>query len=129
MDMPAEPLYAFGEGISYTKFTYSNPRIDKENLILGVDVTNTGKMDGIETVQVYFRDCVSSVMTPVKQLIAFNRIPLKAGETRNVEFRLHREDFSLVTPDEHRVTEPGDFIVMIGSSSRDQDLLKIKLTL
>lgn len=129
MDLPATPLYAFGEGISYTSFEYSNLQLDEKSLTASVDVTNTGDMNGIETVQIYFRDCVSSVMTPNKQLIAFEKIYLGAQETKKVSFTLNRGDFSLVTPDERRVTEPGEFIIMAGSSSNDKDLLQIKLIL
>jgi beta-glucosidase len=129
MDLPDTPLFAFGEGMSYTSFRYSNLRVDGENLTLQVDVTNTGDRDGFETVQVYFRDCVSSVMTPVKQLIGFQKIFLKAGETKTVSFAFRREDFSLVTPDERRVTEPGKFILMVGASSKDCDLLRAEFVL
>ena len=86
-------------------------------------------MDGTETVQVYFNDCVSSVLTPIKQLIAFQRVALKAGETRRISFALTKEDFSLVTPDERRVTEEGSFLLMVGSSSRDEELLKTEFAL
>jgi beta-glucosidase len=129
MDLPETPLFAFGEGMSYTSFRYSNLRMDSENLTIKVDVTNIGGRDGFETVQVYFRDCVSSVMTPVKQLIGFQKIFLKAGETKIMNFAFRREDFSLVTPDERRVTEPGKFILMVGSSSKDSDLLRAELVL
>jgi beta-glucosidase len=129
VDLPDTPLFAFGEGMSYTTFLYSNLRVDKENLTVKVDVENTGGRDGFETVQVYFRDCVSSVITPIKQLVGFQKIFLKAGETKAVSFALRREDFSLVTPDEHRVTEPGEFILMVGSSSKDSDLLRAELVL
>ena len=129
MDLPEGPLYAFGEGISYTNFEYSNLRFDEKNLTVSVDVTNTGSRSGFETVQIYFRDCVSSVMTPDRQLIAFEKIFLDAKETQNVKLTLDCKDFSLVTPDERRVTEPGEFMIMVGSSSKDQDLLQAKFTL
>lgn len=129
IDLPAEPLYAFGEGMSYTNFQYANLQVDEKAIAVSVDVTNTGKRDGFETVQIYFRDCVSSVMTPNKQLIGFEKVFLKAKETKNVSFNFDRRDFSLVTPDERRVTEPGEFILMAGSSSKDSDLLQAKLTL
>jgi Beta-glucosidase-related glycosidases len=129
MDLPAAPLYAFGEGMSYTGFHYSNLRLDEKDLTVSVDVTNTGDRDGFETVQIYFRDCVSSVMTPNRQLIGFQKIFLKGKETQKVSFTFERRDFSLVTPDERRVTEPGEFIIMAGSSSKDSDLLQAKLIL
>ncbi|MCL2699425.1 MAG: glycoside hydrolase family 3 C-terminal domain-containing protein, partial [Defluviitaleaceae bacterium] len=129
MDLPATPLFTFGEGLSYTEYKYSNLTIDEKSLVLRVDVTNTGTVDGAETAQVYFRDKVSSVMTPVMQLIAFQKIALKAGETKTVTFRLDRSDFSLITPDEKRVTEPGAFLIMVGPSAREDCLLKIETVL
>ena len=129
MDLPATPLYAFGEGMSYTSFRYSNLQLDEKSLTVSVDVTNIGKRDGLETVQIYYRDCVSSVMTPNKQLIGFKKIFLRAKETKSVSFTFERKDFSLVTPDERRVTEPGEFILMAGSSSKDSDLLQARFTL
>ena len=89
-----------------------------------VRVTNTGDRDGIEIVEVYFNDLVSSVITPVKQLIAFDRVPLKSKETKEIEFNLDTMALSLVKADETRVIEPGDFDIMVGGSSKDKDLLK-----
>lgn len=123
IDLPAAPLYAFGEGMSYTDFQYSNLQVDEKSLTVSVDVINIGKRGGFETIQVYFRDCVSSVMTPNKQLIGFEKVFLEAEETKNVSFTFKRKDFSLVTSDERRVTEPGEFLIMVGPSSKDNDLL------
>jgi len=92
-------------------------------------VTNIGPVDGTETIQVYFRDEVSSVMTPRKQLIAFQRVPLRSRETKSVRIQLKREDFSLIAADGQRVTEPGSFTLMAGNSSRDCDLLFISFQL
>ena len=89
-----------------------------------VKVTNAGERTGIETVQVYFNDVVSSVLTPVKQLIAFKQAELEPGRSAVVEFALKEEDFSLINRKEERVTEAGEFELMIGHSSRDEDLLK-----
>lgn len=129
VDLPPAPLFTFGEGISYTRFEYSDLRIDEKSLEASVSVSNVGERSGFETVQVYFKDCVSSVLTPEKQLISFEKIHLEAKETKKVYFKLSREDFSLVTPDEKRITEPGEFILMAGSSSKDCDLLKINFYL
>ena len=123
--MPAEPLYDFGPGLSYTSFAYSNMRFDEQTLTLRVNVKNTGKCDGAETVQVYFRDLVSSVIMPVKRLIAFRKVRLKAGESKEVEFTFSRADFSFVNANEERVTEPGEFELMVGGSSEDKDLQKL----
>ena len=123
-DLAAGPLYAFGEGKGYSPFVYSELTFDKESFKASVKVTNAGEIAGTETVQVYFNDVVSSVLTPVKQLIAFGQVTLAPGESAVVEFALQREDFSLINRKEERVTEPGEFELMIGHSSRDCDLLK-----
>lgn len=123
MDMPAEPQFAFGEGMSYTTYHMENLRFDTHTMICSLDITNKGPVDGTETVQVYFRDEVSSVMTPQKQLIAFQRVFLKAGEAKTVRIQLRYIDFALITADEKQTVEPGEFTLMAGSSSCDRDLL------
>ncbi len=128
-DLPAEPLFAFGEGIGYAPFAYENAAFDVPSLTLSIDVTNAGHVAGKETVQVYFRDETSSVMTPVKRLIAYRQVTLAAGETRRVVIPLRREDFSLVNRNEERVTEPGAFTLMAGHSAKDADLLTVAFTL
>ena len=110
--------------MGYSAFAYSDLAFDADTLKASVKVTNAGEMAGTETVQVYFNDVVSSVLTPVKQLIAFKQVELAAGESAVVEFALTREDFSLINRKEERVTEPGEFVLMIGHSSKDCDLLK-----
>ena len=122
-DLPCSPLYAFGEGMGYSPFVYSDLQFDPETFKASVKVANDGEIAGTETVQVYFNDVVSSVLTPVKQLIAFKQVELAPGASAVVEFRLAREDFSLINRREERVTEPGEFVLMIGHSSRDCDLL------
>ncbi len=129
MDLPGEPLFTFGEGMSYTRYQYSNLTFDVNTLTASVDVTNVGERDGVETVQVYFNDCVSSVLTPVKQLISFKRVSLKAGEMKRVSFTFNKEDFSLITPDERRIVEPGSFVLMVGASAKDEDLLNTEFSL
>lgn len=128
-DLPAEPLFAFGEGIGYAPFAYANMAFDVPSLTLSIDVTNAGQVAGTETVQVYFRDEVSSVMTPVKRLIAYRQVTLAPGETRRVEIPLSRADFSLINRNEERVTEPGAFTLMAGHSAKDGDLLKVAFVL
>ena len=123
-DLAAGPLYAFGEGMGYSPFVYGDLAFDKESFRARIKVTNEGEIAGTETVQVYFNDVVSSVITPSKQLIAFRQLTLDPGESAVVEFALTREDFSLINRKEERVTEPGEFELMIGHSSRDEDLLK-----
>lgn len=128
-DLPHTPLYAFGEGMGYSAFAYDGLTLDPDTLEAGVNVTNTGSVPGTETVQAYFRDVVSSVLTPDRQLIAFRQVTLEPGETARVTFRFTRGDFSLVNRQGRRVTEPGEFVLMIGHSSRDEDLLRTALWL
>ena len=92
-----------------------------------MDVTNTGKVLGDEVVQLYIRDMFSSVTRPVKELKGFQRITLKPGETKKVEFEITPESLSFTNVDKKFVVEPGDFEIMVGNSSRDEDLIKIKL--
>ena len=129
VDQPAAPLFAFGEGLGYTTFAYGAPQLDPETMQLAITVTNTGTCAGTETVQVYFRDEVSSVMTPVKQLIAFHKVELAPGACRQVTIQLHREDFSLVNVQGQRVVEPGTFLLMVGHSSKDEDLQTLRFAL
>lgn len=129
VDMPETPLYSFGHGLSYTSFAYTDITFDEKTLTLRVRVKNTGNRDGAEIVQVYFRDLVSSVMTPVKRLIAFRKVQLHAGEIRETEFAFTRADFSLVNAREERVTEAGEFEIMVGGSSEENDLTKMKFVI
>jgi beta-glucosidase len=123
VDMSPLPLYEFGLGLSYTTYEYGNLRIVPKELgpagdvEISVDVENTGGMDGVEVVQLYINDVISSVTTPVKELRGFERVHLKAGERRTVTFRLVPEDLALWDRNFHRVVEPGLFEVMIGSSA------------
>lgn len=128
-DMPQEPLYAFGYGLSYTQFTYSDLKIDVDTWTAAVTVKNIGACDGMETVQLYFRDVISSVMTPVKQLIAFEKISLAVGERKIVSFKLDQSAFSLVDIKEQRVTEAGRFILMAGGDSREDSLIRTEFSL
>jgi len=128
VDCAADPLFAFGEGLSYSDFSYSNLSFDKDSYTVRVDVANTGARDSVETVQVYVHDVVRSVLAPVKNLAAFTKVSLAAGETKSVEIPVEPGAFSTVLPDETRVIEPGEFIVMAGHSSKDEDLLKVSVT-
>lgn len=128
-DLPRTPLYAFGEGMGYSAFAYDGLTFDAETLEAAVNVTNTGCMAGTETVQAYMHDVASSVLTPDRQLIAFRQVTLAPGETARMAFRFARRDFSLVNRQEKRVTEPGEFELMIGHSSRDEDLLRTRFVL
>jgi beta-glucosidase len=129
----AEPLFAFGYGLSYTTFRLANARLTKarigprESTRVLVDVTNTGARRGDEVVQVYVRDCVSSVTRPVKELKAFRRVTLDSGETRTVSLDLAPDAFAFYDIDMKYRVEPGEFRIMVGTSSRDADLTSLTL--
>jgi len=129
MDLPAEPVYAFGEGMGFSPFTYANFTFDPATLVASVDVTNAGGMAGIEVVQVYMHDVIASVIRPVKQLIAFTRVEIQPGETKTVSIQLKKEDFQLVNREEKYVVEPGEFELFIGHSSKRTDLKKLTFVL
>ena len=129
MDLSAKPLYAFGYGLSYTTFEYDNVSLEETGdtqFEITFDVTNTGQRDGEEVVQLYLHDEVASVVQPLKQLKKFQRVFIPKGETRQVKFTLDAEDLSIINAEMESVVEPGDFTVMIGSSSDD---IRLKLTL
>jgi beta-glucosidase len=133
LSMDIKPLFAFGYGLSYTQYKYSKPILDKEKIkIFGsakisVQVTNTGKVDGDEIVQMYIRDKVSSITRPIKELKGFERIHIKSGESVTVTFDITPEKLSFYNIDYKHVVEPGEFEIMVGSSSRDEDLHKVVL--
>ncbi len=129
MDLSKEPLFVFGQGLSYTTFEYGSMQVEETHLTVSVDVTNTGNRDGYEIVQLYFNDKVSAVMTPVKQLIRFEKVFIPVGEKRTVTFKLNLDDFSFVNHAEKRVTEPGEIELMIGSSSLDEALQKTTINI
>ena len=130
VDMPVEPLFPFGYGLGYTTFAYSNLQVltkevaDGEPARVQVDVENTGKREGVETVQLYINDVYSSVTTPVKELKAFQQVMLEPGEKKTVQLEVPFAQLALVNADLETVIEPGTFEVMVGGSSRDKDLLK-----
>ena len=117
------PLFAFGHGLSYTTFEYSDLKIDNnasaKTVRVSVNVRNTGRRDGKEVVQLYVNDRVSSVTTPQKMLKGFDKIELKAGEQKTVTFDLPYDELALWNASMQRVVEPGEFAVMIGRSAED----------
>jgi beta-glucosidase len=125
VDMPATPLYEFGYGLNYTKFEYSNLHIDPQeirpaaNVYVSVDVKNVGERQGEEIVQLYVRDVVATVSTPVKQLRGFQKIALEPAKAKTVDFTLTPADLSLLDQNMNWVVEPGTFEIMVGSSSED----------
>ncbi|GHT18326.1 beta-glucosidase [Bacteroidia bacterium] len=132
-DGNGEPLFPFGHGLSYSSFEYSNLSITPENptvkahITVTLDVKNTGKVAGTETVQLYVRDKIGSVATPVKALKGFSQIHLKAGETQKVTLSITPEEHLwLINNEMKRVVEPGEFEFMLGSSSAD---IRLKQTI
>lgn len=125
LDVSNDPVYPFGYGLSYTSFRYSDIRLSSNNLkgnqslTASVTVTNTGKYDGKEIVQLYIRDLVGSVTRPVKELKGFRKIDLKAGESQTVSFTITPEDLKFYNFDLTYDWEPGDFVIMIGANSHD----------
>lgn len=126
-----EPLFPFGFGLSYTTFSYSNIRLSKncihadESVTVSVDITNSGPVDGDEIVQLYIRDRVSSVTRPVMELKDFRRVHFKTGEAQTVSFTLTPEKLAFYDINMQQVVEPGEFDIMIGTSS--VEFLKIVL--
>ena len=132
-----KPLYPFGYGLSYTSFRYSNlklckqiiPNDGKTQIIASVTIENTGQRDGVEICQLYINDLVSSVSRPVKELKDFLRVELKAGEKRTVEFTITPDKLAFYDLNMSPIVEAGEFEVMIGGSSRDEDLQKATFTI
>ncbi len=125
LDVSNDPLYPFGYGLSYTTFSYSDIKLSNtslkgnQTLTASVTVTNTGKYDGKEVVQLYIRDVVGSVTRPVKELKGFQKIELKAGESKTVSFSISSNDLRFYNYDLKYDWEPGEFKIMIGGNSRD----------
>jgi beta-glucosidase len=125
LDVSNEPLYPFGFGLSYTQFGYDEIKLSatemasSDSLQVSIDVTNQGKRDGSEVVQLYIRDLVGSVTRPVKELKRFQKINLKAGETKTISFTLGIKDLSFYNSDLKFVAESGKFQVFVGGNSRD----------
>jgi beta-glucosidase len=134
IDEANEPLYSFGHGLSYTRFTYANARVSKPNLRLdgsvevSVDVTNAGPRDGQEVVQLYVRQPVASRSRPVRQLKAFDKPMLRAGETRTVTFRLEGSRLGAHDDAGRYVVEPGPVEIYLGGSSQTSVMTQVMLT-
>ena len=126
-------LYPFGFGLSYTTFVFSNLKLEKqiiranEPVRVFVDVKNTGARAGAEVVQLYIRDLVSSVTRPVKELRGFRKISLRPGEQTTAVLQILPEHLAFTTLNRSHAVEPGDFEIMVGNSSRDEDLTKTLL--
>jgi beta-glucosidase len=128
------PLYTFGFGLSYTTFKFINLRLEKsviskdESTSVSIDVKNTGRRSGDEVVQMYIRDIVSSVTRPIKELRGFKKIHLNPDETKTVTIPILPEHLAFTDINREYNVEPGDFMIMVGSSSQDSDLQKLVLT-
>lgn len=118
-------LYPFGYGLSYTTFSYKNLLVSslvqkpQGDITVTVEVTNTGTRKGDEVVQLYMKDLVSSVTTYTTQLRGFERVNLEPGETKKVTFTLHPDDLALLDKNMNWTVEPGEFEILIGTSSED----------
>lgn len=134
LDEKNTPLYPFGYGISYTKYHYGKPKLSNKTLLengtvtVSVKITNVGDMEGEEIVQLYIRDVVSSVTRPVKELKGYQRVSLKAGESKTATFTIDPESLAFYDIDMKYCVEPGEFSIMTGSSSANKDLKKTFLT-
>jgi beta-glucosidase len=128
-DIEPTPAFAFGYGLSFTRYEYGALRLssaklrDGEALRFEVEIANVGGRDGVEIVQVYSNDLVTSVTWPARVLVAFARVELAAGERKSVSFEIPFERFSLLDAYGKRVVEPGEFELSVGGSSRDEDLV------
>ncbi|WP_246223512.1 glycoside hydrolase family 3 N-terminal domain-containing protein, partial [Fulvivirga kasyanovii] len=133
IDVPNEPLYPFGYGLSYTTFTYNGLKLSKtevtgnDSLEVEVTVENTGEYAGEEVVQLYIQDLVGSVTRPVKELKGFKKISLKPGESQVVKFTINPDDLKFYTRDMSFKAEPGDFMVTVGPNAAEGDTIKFSL--
>jgi len=132
LDIPNEPLYPFGYGLSYTTFDYSEITLSKnelkgnETLTATVTITNRGKYAGEEVVQLYVQDPVASISRPVKELKNFEKIMLQPGEKKDINFTITVEDLKFYDNELKYNWEPGEFIIFIGTNSRDVKSATVK---
>lgn len=131
IDLPNSPKFTFGYGLSYTTFSYSDLKLsktamkDSETIEVSATITNTGKYAGEEVVQLYLQDKFGSVVRPIMELRDFQKIRLNAGESKTVKFVIDKEKLSFFNSDLQWVAEPGEFELMIGTSSADIKLRSI----
>jgi beta-glucosidase len=135
LDMPNEPLFAFGQGLSYTAYTYRNLTVSPTEILAGdtvsivVEVTNSGNVAGEETVLFFTRDPVASVSRPVLELKAVRKLALAPGETKTARVELNTEELTFLDRDLEPLLEPGQFEIFAGPSAREADLLKVSIIL
>jgi len=125
IDLPNSPRYAFGYGLSYTTFKYSNLQFskksmhNKETVSVSFDLQNSGKYAGEEVAQLYLRQLVAQPIRPVKELKGFQKVMLQAGETKTITFTIDKDKLAFYNDQLERITQPGEFSLMIGSASDD----------
>ena len=122
-----KPLYSFGFGLSYTKFEISEPKLNSSKfkngiLSITVDVKNIGEIAGDEIVQLYISDKFSSITRPIKELKAYKRVSLKPRESKKITFELEKSAFAFYDSEMNYIVEAGEFNILVGNSSRDEDL-------
>jgi beta-glucosidase len=134
LDIPNEPLYPFGYGLSYTSYEYSELKLSSnkltadETITISVDVTNSGKAAGEEIVQLYVRDMVGEVIRPLKELKAFEKVTLTPGETKTVEFTVKEDQLRYHHADLSVKSDDGEFTAFVGGNSRDAKSVTFELT-
>jgi len=125
IDLPNSPKFAFGYGLSYTTFTYSNLRFSKKSMLknekitVSFDLQNTGKYPGEEVAQFYLRQMIAQPVRPIKEMKGFEKIMLQPGETKTITFTIDKEKLAFYNDQLERITQPGEFKLMIGSASDD----------
>jgi beta-glucosidase len=135
IDGSNDPLYYFGYGLSYTSFTVDNLRLstdkilENDTLVATVTLKNAGKLEGTETVQLYLHDVAAQISRPVKELKGFQKLSLAPGAETEVRFEISKELLSYYNQAGEKVVEPGKFIVFVGTSSREEDLLQAEFVL
>lgn len=119
LDVPNEPLFPFGFGLSYTQFEYNKPELiqNKDGITVSVKINNVGKYEGDEVVQVYFRDVYAEQTRPKKQLIRFQKVHLKPSESQKVEFQIPLSEFGYYNADGKWIFEKGDFELFVGNNA------------
>lgn len=131
LDVSNDPLYPFGYGLSYTNFSYSDVKISNaspegnQTITASITLTNTGSVTGKEVVQLYIRDMIGSVTRPVKELKGFQKVELRAGESRTITFNISPNDVKFYNYDLKYDWEAGEFQIMIGGNSRDVKMAKV----
>lgn len=134
IDGPSTPLYPFGYGLSYTSFSISDIKLSQsvigktDSVTVTAKITNTGKVKGTEVAQLYIHDVYSSATRPVKELKDFMRVDINPGESKDIHFKITPDKLAFYNRNMIYGVESGDFEIMIGNSSRDEDLMKTTLT-